>query len=69
MEPGITFLNFSVAFNRQNRMPVVNLDKTVTDIEEMEEGIDTKQGVDTKDVRAEFATKIEGLISKIENPK
>jgi hypothetical protein len=48
-------------------MPVVNLDKTVTDIEEMEEGIDTKQEVDTKDVRAEFATKIEGLISKIED--
>jgi hypothetical protein len=48
-------------------MPVVNLDKTVTDIEEMEEGIDTKQEVDTKDVMAEFATKIEGLISKIED--
>ena len=48
-------------------VPVVNLDKTLADIEEMEEGSDTKQEVDTKGVRTEFAAKIEGLISKIEN--
>ncbi len=47
-------------------VPVVNLGKTVADIEDMEREIDTEQEADIKDVRAEFATKIEGLISKIE---